>query len=383
LELRPVIGWQVDRSSNIFAFTRLTAASEIEFMNQWSLRTEILSITHRWPVIVLFILVGSLIGMGVAQIWPSPYQATVELYVGLDPYRWAKDQNVIRFTGGVAFNYPDDYKNWQMANLNVIILTDDVKREVLRRLRERDSYWSDVNRGQLSEMMDVYWRNVGKWRLVINNPQSQYAVEAVDTWQQVAIELIQTSIYHARNTMLLDIQLQSIATQQTQIETKLAAQQETLQQLQQWQSQLSQIPAGQTVSDDQRSQLQAVVAVEAGGTPGWTHLLNNFPPSGSSPAAFQKWITDALALVEEEILQSQHNLTRLEAEWNQTQESYIQASQGSRGVSPTLQVEKLTETIPPPVRIRPTSTLALIGGLLGLVIWALFWSGWLAIKARK
>ena len=352
-------------------------------MNQWSLRTEILSITHRWPVIVLFILVGSLTGWGVARLWPSPYQATSEIYVGLDPYRWAKDQNVLRFTGGVAFNYPDDYKNWQMANLNVIVLTDDVIKEVLRRLREHDSYWLDVNRQQLSEMMNVYWRNVGKWRLVINNPQPQYAIDAVNTWQQVAIELIQTSIFHARNTMLVDIQLQSIAGQKTQTETELAAQQETLKQLQSWQAQISQMPSGQTITDTQRSQLQALAAVDANDKPGWTRLLDNFPPAGSSPTTYLSWIADARALIEEEIMQSQETLTHLETEWNQTQESYVQASQGSRGVSPTLQVEILSETIAPPVQIRPTSTLALIGGLLGLVIWALFWSGWLAIKARK
>ncbi len=352
-------------------------------MNQWSLRTEILSITHRWPIIVLFILAGSLVGWGASRLWRSPFQATSELYVGLDVYRWAQDPNVLRFTGGVAFNYPDDYKNWQMANLNVIILTDDVKKEVLRRLRERDSYWSDVNREQLSDMMDVYWRNAGKWRLVINNPEPKYALQAVEIWQQVAIELIQTSIFHARNTMLFDIQLQSIAAQQTQTNTTLTAQQEALQQLDQWQGQLSQMETDQPVTEVQRSQIQAIAAANASQAPGWAALLDQLPPAGSRPAAFQSWITDGRALLQEEIRQSQQTLTRLEDEWNQTEESFIQASQGSRGVSPTLQVEKISDSIAPPVQIRPTSTLALIGGLLGLVAWALSWAGWLALKAGK
>jgi hypothetical protein len=352
-------------------------------MNQWSLRTEILTITHRWPIIVVFILAGSLIGWGVSRIYPAPYQATSEFYVGLDVYRWSQDQNVLRFTGGVSFNYPDDYKNWQMANLNVIILTDDVKREVLRRLRERDSYWLDVSREQLGEMMEVYWRNAGKWRIVINNPQPQYAIQAVEIWQDVGIELIQTATFHARNTMLLDIELQSIAAQQTQTQVELTAQQELLKVIDRMQAEIAQNPANQAVPEALLSQLQAQVAAAAKDTPGWNVLLNDLPVAGSRPAAYQEWLPGVLALLQEEEKLSQLALDRLETEWDQTIESYTFASQSTRGVSPTLQVEKLSESIEPPIRIRPTSTLALIGGLLGLIAWALYWSGWLALKARK
>ncbi len=277
-----------ENGSNILNFARQNAASEIDYMNQWSLRTEILSISHRWPIIVLFILAGALSGWGAARLWPAPYQTTSEMYVGLDVYRWASDPNVIRFTGGVAFNFPDDYKNWQMANLNVIIQTDDVKKEVLRRLRGRESYWLDVNREQLGEMMDVYWRNAGKWRLVINNPQPQHASQAIEVWQQVAIELIQNAIYHARNTMLFDIQLQSIAAQQTRTDISLAAQQEALQQFDQWQTQLSQMTAYQPVADSPRAQLQAIAAANAADTPGWASLLDKLSRSRRPPSSFPK-----------------------------------------------------------------------------------------------
>jgi hypothetical protein len=352
-------------------------------MNQWSLRTEILTITHRWPIIVVFILAGSLIGWGVAQIYPSPYQASSEFYVGIDVYRWAKDQNVLQFTGGVSFNYPDDYKNWQMANLNVIMLTDDVRKEVLRRLRERDSYWLDVSREQLGDMMEVYWRNAGKWRIVINNQQPQRAIQAVEIWQDVGIELIQTATFHSRNVMLLDIQLQSIAAQQTQTQLELAAQQELIQEIERLQTEIAQLSANQAVPQALHSQLQALVAASAKDTPGWNVLLNYLPAAGSQPAAYQVWVTSVHAFLQEELKLSQLALESLGTEWDQTVESFTHASQSTRGVSPTLQVEKISESISPPVRIRPTSTLALIGGLLGLIAWALYWSGWLALRARR
>ncbi len=352
-------------------------------MDQWSLRTEILTITHRWPIIVFFIIVGSLVGWGAARIYPSPYQAAAELYVGLDVYRWAKDQNVLRFTGGVPFNFPDDYKNWQMANLNVIILTDDVKREVLRRLRERDSYWLDVSREQLSDMMEVYWRNAGRWRIVVNNPQPQHAIQAVEIWQDVSIELIQTATFHARNTMLFDIQLQSIASQQNQTQVELAAQQELLQAFGRLQTEIAQISADQAVPVDLHSQLQTLAAASAQDTPGWSILLKELPAADSQPIHYQEWATGVQALLQEEVQISQLALNRMEIEWDQTIESFTEASQSSRGVSPTLEVEKISDSIEPAIRIRPTSTLALIGGLLGLVIWGLYWAGWLTLRARR
>jgi hypothetical protein len=352
-------------------------------MNQWSLRTEILTITHRWPIIVIFILVGSLLGWGAARISPSPYQAASELSVGIDVYRWAQDQNVIRFTGGVSFNYPDDYKNWQMANLNVIILTDDVTKEVLRRLRERDSYWLDVSREQLGEMMGVYWRNAGKWRIVINNPHPQHALQAVEVWQDVAIELIQTATFHSRNTMLFDIQLQMIAAQQTQTQVNLAAQQEQLQEIDRIQTEIALFSGDQSVPNGLHTQLQTLAAASAKDTPGWRLLLTELPKPGSQPALYREWTAALQSLLEKELELSEMALNQLEIEWGQAIDSFTEASQSSRGVSPTLQVEKISESIEPPIQIRPTSTLALIGGLLGWVAWALYWSGRLALMARQ
>ena len=45
-------------------------------MNEWILRDEILVVFHKWPVIVAFVLVGSLIGIGFTSIWPSSFQAS-------------------------------------------------------------------------------------------------------------------------------------------------------------------------------------------------------------------------------------------------------------------------------------------------------------------
>jgi hypothetical protein len=93
------------------------------FTIEWSFRDEILLITHRWPIILLFCLVGSLVGWIISFCSPSPHRATKELYVGLNVYRATEDRNAAEHAG-IQFSNPNDYKNWQMANLNSLIFMD-------------------------------------------------------------------------------------------------------------------------------------------------------------------------------------------------------------------------------------------------------------------
>jgi len=43
---------------------------------------------------------------------------------------------------GVKFNNPDDYKNWQMANLNALITSEDVFSLTLDTLKEKNNSWN-------------------------------------------------------------------------------------------------------------------------------------------------------------------------------------------------------------------------------------------------
>jgi len=60
---------------------------------EWSLRNEIRAASHRWPIPVVFCLVGSLLGLALSYVWPSPQRATKELYVGLEVSQSANNLN--------------------------------------------------------------------------------------------------------------------------------------------------------------------------------------------------------------------------------------------------------------------------------------------------
>jgi hypothetical protein len=80
-------------------------------LEEWVLREEIYRAAHRWPLIVLFILVGSLIGWGIAYLLPAPYQASEE--ITSNAYRAPEDRYVAEYAG--QNSHPDDYKHWQMS----------------------------------------------------------------------------------------------------------------------------------------------------------------------------------------------------------------------------------------------------------------------------
>jgi len=345
--------------------------------NQWSLGDEILIATHQWPVILVFCLTGCLLGWGVSFVWPSPYQATEELYVGLNVYRASQDTNAANFAGGLPFNYIDDYKNWQMANLNALVVANDVTRETLDELRAADPYWLNVTREELAGKLHVYWRNVGKWRLVAEDPNPQRASQIASTWQGVVIKTLNHAVDEAQKTMDLDYQLQSLASKQTELGTRLIQLNQIQDALGSWSD-----PLGQPVDSVKRWQLWSLAANAAGSDPAWETLLEAYPASDAPNADYTTWIEKASASLKDEIQILQSQLADIQQEHDRVKKEYAAASQGSRGFSTNMVVEAVSDKPPKAAEVRPVSLLALIGGGIGLIGWALIWLARLAMRAR-
>jgi uncharacterized coiled-coil protein SlyX len=341
------------------------------------LRDAILIATHQWPVILAFCLAGCLLGWGVSMVWPSPYQATEELYVGLNVYRASQDTNAAAFAGGLPFNYIDDYKNWQMANLNALVEANDVTRETLDELRAANPYWLNVTREELAGKLHVYWRNVGKWRLVAEDPNPQRASQIASTWQRVVIKTLNHAVAEAQKTMDLDYQLQSLASKQTELGTRLIELNQIQDELQSWED-----LADQPADSLKRWQLWSLAANAAGTDPTWITLLEAYPASDAPAAEYSSWVEKASASLKDEIQILQSQLDDIQQEQDRVKKEYAAASQGSRGFSTNMVVEAVSEKPPKAAVVRPVSLLALIGGGIGLIIWALVWLARIAMRAR-
>ena len=350
-------------------------------MDEWSLRNELFAAAHRWPVIVLFCLVGSLLGWGSSLAWRSPYQAEAELYVALNIYRAPEDVNVQRFAG-IEFNYVDDYKNWQMANLNLLVYDDAIILPALDSLKQQDVYWTRVTPEGLRDMLYVYWRNAGKWRLVAENTNRRFAAQAAVAWQEAVVAYIGTTVQAARQAMALDIQMQANAEAQAQAREQVAGLSKLRDNLQAWQSQAEKLPARQPLEEAERSQAWAQVAdLKEVGT-AWPPLLASFPQAGAQTADYLSWVGQVLPVLGAEIEVRQVQIETLEAEQSGLAEQYAAASDASRGFSANLDVQKANTGPAQISAVRPSGLLALIGGALGLLAWAVLWLARLAMAKR-
>ncbi|MBN2549207.1 MAG: hypothetical protein JXB15_08625 [Anaerolineales bacterium] len=352
--------------------------------SEWLLRRELFLAAHRWPWIILACLLGSLLGWAISYALPSPYRATRELYVGLNVYQAQNDRNVVQYSG-IEFVNANDYKNWQMANLNSLIFMDFILDETLEILRRGDSSWEQVSRPDLRAMLHVYWRNAGKWRMVAENQDAQRAAQAVTAWQEVVVTRVNQAIQESKNSLVLDRQLRAVVDAQNQFSTRLAALQQVQTAFQAWESSASQGSAGAPPDENARQQLlQLLNQAGAGGMlPTWRSLLETFPTPASPYADYQAWLNQVMPSINQEIQTLQAQVDVVEIEKNDAAAQYMAASQKSLGLSAELQVDRITQDPPALTIVRPTALLMLVGGFLGLAVWTLLWLGRLALHLPR
>lgn len=348
--------------------------------NEWSLRDEILLVTHRWPIIVLYCLIGGLLGWGISLGWSSPHRASKELYVGLDVSQASMDHNAPEHAGLVFYSI-SDYKNWQMASLNSLVFMDSVINETLDRLKRLDRYWTDVDPQELAGMLHVYWRNAGKWELVAESDSPLRAAQAVVVWQDVVVERVHDAVNHSQNTMVLDRQLQSTTASQAQVISRTAELTQIRETLQAWQINTSQYPADQPLGTTERWALLSPLT-NANLSPAWEPLLATFPSEETPLREYSDWLEKISTSLDLETSALQNQVESLETEKQAIAAQYAEASQTSLGLSPELVVDKITDAQPAQNVVRPTGLLILIGSSLGLITWIIIWLVNISLRAR-
>jgi hypothetical protein len=349
--------------------------------SEWSLREEIFHVTHRWPVIVMFCLVGSLLGLAISFCLPSPHRATKELYVGLNVYKATEDRNASEHAG-LVFSDPNDYKNWQMANLNSLIFMDTIMDDTLMHLRTIDPYWSSLDKNELARMLHAYWRNAGKWRLVAENDNPLYAMQAVLTWEGVVVDRVHDAVYESQQLMILDRQLESLTLTQTQAISRTVELMQIRATLNTWQTSAVQQDTKLPVHEIDRELISNLLYMAEAGNDE-QRLLDTIPSPEAPLQDYISWLDSVYFFLDQQILVSQTQITTLENRRNEFTKIYADSSQKSLGLSANLQVDKITTAQPEHTVVRPSGMLILIGGILGLITWAILWLTRISLHAKK
>lgn len=341
------------------------------------LREKLLILAHRWYVIVAIFLVGSLMGWTVAQVIPTPYRASLELYVGLDPFQTQDDRNVAEFAQ-FEFTNPDDYKHWQMSQLSLLVLFDDVLQETLQRLQASDVYWQDKQVSDLRRSLQVYWRNAGRWRLVAEADDEIHASQLVATWCEVVVKKMGEAIEHSRQLLMLDRRLSAVEQQRLALELRSRELGEVKKALSSLRMNAQQGESFGAMDGITRWRLWSLVAQAANYKAGWQSLLARVPSPSSSFEEFDAWIEAVLALIESDLTTLQEDMKALNEEHERLLTEWRQNLLSGRGLSAALIIQKPSNAAPQVEAARPTALMMLFGGIASLVLSALvvlaFWA---------
>ncbi len=347
---------------------------------EWSIRNEILRATQKWPWLVLFCIMGGLLGWVVSLIWPTPYRATRELFVGLNVYRSLQGSNLSAHASAEIVN-ANDYKNWQMASLNSLILMDSVIDETHRRLKELDPFWNSVSQADLADSLHVYWRNAGKWRMVAENTNFEHASQAVTIWQEVVLETVDRAVLESQRAMTLEYQLEAIAKNRAYFSIQSKDLNQSLEVLRLMKVELNRQPAGSPLdSHDHWEIWQSVAGSDT--TAKWGRLFDTFPSIGSLPKDYINWIDTVIPVFEQETTLLAARIQDLIHQEQEVSSLFSQSFQQSQGLSPNLDIDAISTTRTEQTITRPTGELALAGSILGLILWLALWFGEISLRGR-
>jgi hypothetical protein len=302
----------------------------------------------------------------ISWIFPANYRASATIYVALNPYRTYEDSN---FLANVKPEYSnlDDYKNWQMGQLNTVVFLDEIVQETLDRLKEKDQTWEPIEAKQLREQFITEWRSAGKWSLVAENRDEELSAQAAETWGEVVVERVGAAVDSARDLISIDYELEAAAENLNVARHQLQQLENTHDQLEGWLLNVQEFPAEEPIDVAERWRILGLVTDLAQFEPGWIELLKNQPEESASRDVTMNWIGQVLNKIEAETSILEESIEQLEQEQADLEEQYAAQFDLSRGLSPNMEIERIESV--PAERVQPHALMTLVGGVCGLLLW--------------
>jgi hypothetical protein len=334
----------------------------------WTLRDEYYRLFHRWPTMAGFFALGCLLGGLLSYIWPAYFKASRDIYVGLNAYRAYSDASFLALAKPRYANI-DNYHYWQMNQLNTILVTDSLLQETLDELRSLDPYWESVDIQGLRDLLDTDWRTAGAWSLNVSHPDQERALQALKVWSKIAVKRVQSAVSSSRLTFMIDQELEQTAEElfaAQQRQQTLTASQASLED---WLEYSTTLPQDQPLSPVEKWRVFSATSALALDEPAWHAILESQPKADASPDSYRIWISQVLEQIALESADLPSRISALEQERTTLAQQYSDESALSLGLSPNIEIEQFGT--PNSRIVRPTTTLILVGGFIGLLLWLL------------
>ncbi len=321
-------------------------------LDVWTLQGLLRALILRWYLGAAAVVAGALAGMALAALLPAQYEARLPLFVA--------------FNADAQFMTPDDYKNWQMEQLEGFVESGPVLEETLARLQAQDPSWNAAGIETLQAGLAPRWRNAGVWHLTAVSEDPQTATALLEAWHLVVLAHTAEALEHAQAFYTLDIerslQLRTLADlrqHETELETLETSFRELLTSLE---------GSEENLTPAQKSAARALAGLLPAG--GGTVVIPP-PPTGDNAAEYTAWAQQALDVFSagRDALAAQRGRTQTAIA--DSSERWLETKRASHGLSAFLLVEPAADSRVQVAPLRASGMWALAGALAGLFGWLL------------
>jgi len=326
--------------------------------SSWDSRVALLRYLHRWPIGLAAFLIGALIGLAITFLIPSPIIAETTLFVS--------------YNADAIVRNPDDYKNWQMGQLNALIVAPDIVEATYNTLTEIDPYWKTVTQDDLMRSLGIHWRNTGTWRLAVTSDTPEHSSQALQIWVEYLLNAYQQAVVSAHNSETLAQSLDAINLELIKTKSRAAELEEIKAIMQETNQELMSSSQDEPLDTVTRWRLGSLAAQASGYNPAWVTILTRFPSADALPAEYAEWLAHTSESLDIELQTIYAQVANLEAEKADYEAKQGEYTASSRGLSSSVNVEKGTDSPPKVTSLRQTGVLVLIGGIIGLTTWFIF-----------
>lgn len=330
-------------------------------MESWSLREEILRIINKWYLALLFIFVGGLVGLALSYIFPAPYRATTDLYVGIDVTRVNEMEYLIPLAQHEPLNL-DDYKNWQLKQVSAILSSDEVLLNTLEVLGKPEDL------GSFKKDLDLYWFDAGVWKLEVVKADKNQASAAVQAWLDEGHKKISELLEFSEITASLDAQLFALADEIGFLKSQSSKLESFQSSAEDWHIVFIAQDQVQPLAEDLLTELNAWILVYRKNGQLWQVPVGDFPQPEDPVLDYSLWLENAEILARQELRASQSQLEILEEDREKVLPDYHQSLEDSLGLSANLVLQPISSEVEV-TQTRATGEIVLGGGILGLLAW--------------
>lgn len=331
----------------------------------WRIRELALAFIQRWYVILLVFLLSAGAAWGAMHLWPPQHNASLTVYIGVDIHRVMDVSSLATYAESEPFNI-DDFKNWQLSQVESIARSEEVAKRALERLQQEDPYWSSITPRQFQTMQRLDWRDMGTWRLTISAAEADHASQAVQIWSTVFVNQVSGLLAEAEEVYDLDGDLRALEDRLAALETKILQIEQVAEELKSLTSNLEDMEEDQSLDPLLRWRVWGFTAASAEFTPQWSKILDEFPGKGEPVAHYLQWMAglDSALSAQKETFQT--TLEALLEREEQRRQQYIAAVKRAQGLSPSLTIELPSTNVEHNERY-PGGIVAMLGGMVGVL----------------